>query len=251
MDADGRRRTATRRPAFQIVQSFVCALLGAVCWLPPASADEIRFASRRDWQAWPLPGTVELTPQGGLKPIAARRNINAALNAAGFGGGITAGSGRTIAFFVTRCSFGFNFYEVLGSDGSVAPDGSLIWQKYYSGTASEHVKKVTGAATHEFGLVPTRFIRVLWKSWDASNRWAFRGFAEELQVFGEGFPQNLAFRSHIMDFQSPKILNALSWEADIPPGARLELRSRSGDEVENLRTTTRTASKSPRGNTTS
>ena len=437
-----------------------CVVVCAFFSVPTASADEIRFASRRDWQAWPLPGTVELTPQGALKPIAARRDINAALNAAAFGGGIrragsnlrdaplvmdgdrstgwhphlddpsaswnievdlgrgvsarrvklifdpqgpapalfdlllstgehavdevdnpiagtviyrrrerfkenarheityeldqsfhtpiqyvrldllafepntrllevevealgdnlslgtlerggnlevvldafvtqdliplgnaqvlidgdlstrwfvrrtiqaerdvfshivldlgasyfvdklkivggvvarpgggiTSGSGRTIAFFITRRSFGFNFYEVLGSDGSVAPDGTLIWQKYYSGTASEHVKKVTGTATHEFGLVPTRFIRVLWKSWDASNRWAFRGFAEELQVFGEGFPQNLEFRSHIMDFQSPKSLNALSWEADIPPGTRLELRSRSGNEVKNLLT---------------
>jgi hypothetical protein len=460
MDAVGRRRIAIRRSASQIVQSFVCALLGAICWLPSASADEIRFTSRRDWQAWPLPGTVELTPQGGLKPIAARRDINASLNAEAFGGGIrragsnlrdaplvmdgdlstgwhphlddppeswnievdlgrgvsarrvklsfdpqgpapalfdlllstgehavdevdnpiagtviyrqrerfkentrheityeldqsfhtpiqyvrldllalepdtrllevevealgdnlalgtlerggnlevvldafvtqdliplgnarvlidgdlstrwfvrrtiqaerdvfshiildlgatyfvdklkivggvvarpgggiTAGSGRVIDFFITRRSFGFNFYEVLGSDGSIAPDGTLIWQKYYSGTANEYVKQVTGAATHEFGLVPTRFIRVLWKSWDASNRWAFRGFAEELQVFGAGFPQNLEFRSHIIDFQSPKSLNALSWEADIPPGARLEIRSRSGNEVENLLT---------------
>ncbi|MYI61153.1 MAG: hypothetical protein F4105_05700, partial [Gemmatimonadetes bacterium] len=70
---------------------FVLCLCGVVCAsfsVPSASADEIRFASRRDWQAWPLPGTVELTPQGGLKPIAARRNINAALNAADFGGGI-------------------------------------------------------------------------------------------------------------------------------------------------------------------
>ena len=443
-------------PSAAVLCAVVCAFLS----VPPASADEIRFASRRDWQAWPLPGTVELTPQGALKPIAARRNINAALNASTFGGGIrragsnlrdaplvmdgdlstgwhphlddppeswnievdlgrgvsarhvklifdpqgpapalfdlllstgehavdevdnpiagtvvyrqrerfkentryeityeldqsfhtpiqyvrldllalepntrllevevealgdnlalgtlerggnlevvldafvtqdliplgnarvlidgdlstrwfvrrtiqaerdvfshivldlgatyfvdklkivggvvarpgggiTAGSGRVIAFFVTRRSFGFNFYEVLGSDGSLAPDGTLIWQKYYSGTASEHVKKVTGAATHAFGLVPTRFIRVLWKSWDASNRWVFRGFAEELQVFGEGFPQNLEFRSHIIDFQSPKSLNALSWEADIPPSTRLEIRSRSGNEVENLLT---------------
>ena len=70
-----------------------CVLVCAVLSVPPASADEIRFASRRDWQAWPLPGTVELTSQGGLKPIAARRDINAALNAAAFGGGIrSAGS---------------------------------------------------------------------------------------------------------------------------------------------------------------
>ena len=62
----------------------ICAFLSVL----PASADELRFASRRDWQAWPLPGTVELTPQGALKPIAARRDINAALNAAAFGGGI-------------------------------------------------------------------------------------------------------------------------------------------------------------------
>ena len=437
-----------------------CAVVCAFLSVLPASADELRFASRRDWQAWPLPGTVELTPQGALKPIAARRDINAALNAGAFGGGIrragsnlrdaplvvdgdrstgwsphlddppeswnievnlgrgvsarrvklifdpqgpapalfdlllstgehavdevdnpiagtvvyrqrerfkentrheityeldqsfhtpiqyvrlellalepnirllevevealgdnlalgtlerggnlevvldafvtqdliplgnarvlidgdlstrwfvrrtiqaerdvfshivldlgatyfvdqlkivggvvarpgggiTGGSGRFVDFFVTLRSFGFNFYEVLGSDGSLAPDGTLIWQKYYSGTANEYVKKVTGVATHEFGLVPTRFIRVLWKSWDASNRWAFRGFAEELQVFGEGFPQNLEFRSHIMDFQGPKSFNAVSWEADIPPGTRLELRSRSGNEVENLLT---------------
>ena len=442
------------------VKSRYCVLICTVLSVPAASADEIRFASRRDWQAWSLPGTVELTPQGALKPVAARRDINAALNAAAFGGGIraagsnlraaplvmdgdlstgwsprmddppenwnievdlgrgvsarrvklifdpqgpapalfnlllstgehavdevdnpiagtviyrqrerfkentrheityeldqsfhtpiqyvrldllaldpntrllevevealgdnlalgtlerggnlevvldafvtqdliplgnarvlidgdlstrwfvrrtiqaerdvfshiildlgatyfvdklkivggvvarpgggiTGGSGRFVDFFVTLRSFGFNFYEVLGSDGSVAPDGTLIWQKYYSGTANDYVKKVTGAATHEFGLVPTRFIRVLWKSWDASNRWAFRGFAEELQVFGEGFPQNLEFRSHIMDFQSTKSLNALSWEADVPPGTRLEIRSRSGNEVENLLT---------------
>ena len=442
------------------VKSRYCVLICTVLSVPAASADEIRFASRRDWQAWSLPGTVELTPQGALKPVAARRDINAALNAATFGGGIraagsnlraaplvmdgdlstgwsprmddppenwnievdlgrgvsarrvklifdpegpapalfdlllstgehavdevdnpiagtviyrqrerfkentrheityeldqsfhtpiqyvrldllalepdtrllevevealgdnlalgtlerggnlevvldafvtqdliplgnarvlidgdlstrwfvrrtiqaerdvfshiildlgatyfvdklkivggvvarpgggiTGGSGRFVDFFVTLRSFGFNFYEVLGSNGSVAPDGTLIWQKYYSGTASEHVKKVTGAATHEFGLVPTRFIRVLWKSWDASNRWAFRGFAEELQVFGEGFPQNLEFRSHIMDFQSTKSLNAVSWEADVPQNTRLEIRSRSGNEVENLLT---------------
>ncbi len=149
------------------------------------------------------------------------------------GGGITAGSGQVIDFFISRRSFGFNFYEVLGSDGSTAPDGTLIWQKHYSGTASEYVRQVTGAATHEFGLVPTRFIRVLWKSWDASNRWAFRGFAEELQVFGEGFPQSLEFRSHLLDFQGSKSLNTLSWQADIPPGTRLEIRSRSGNEIKN------------------
>ena len=148
------------------------------------------------------------------------------------GGGFTSGGGQTIDFFVSLRSFGFNFYEVLSSDGSLAPDGTLIWQKHYSGTASDQTKRVTGTASHHFGLVPTRYIRVLWKSWDASNRWAFRGFAEEFQIFGQGFPQNLQFSSHIIDLQSPKSLDALSWNAAIPPGTRLEIRSRTGNQVE-------------------
>ena len=149
------------------------------------------------------------------------------------GGGITAGSGRTIDFFVTLRSFGFNFYEVLTSDGSLAPDGSLIWRKHYSDTASDRTRRITGAATHEFGLVPTRFIRVLWKSWEVNNRRAYRGFAEELQVFGEGFPHELEFSSHIIDLQRPRSLDAVAWRADVPPDTRLEIRSRSGNEVEN------------------
>ena len=148
------------------------------------------------------------------------------------GGGITGGSGRVVDFFVTLRSFGFNFYEVLTSDGSLAPDGTLIWQKHYSGTASDHVKRVTGVATHEFGLVPTRFIRVLWKSWEVSNRRAYRGFAEEIQVFGEGFPHNVEFSSHIIDLQRPRSFDAVAWSADAPPDTRLEIRSRSGNEVE-------------------
>ncbi|MFT5376611.1 MAG: hypothetical protein ACI906_003449 [Candidatus Latescibacterota bacterium] len=148
------------------------------------------------------------------------------------GGGITAGSGQSIDFFVTRRSFGFDFYEVLSSDGSLAPDGSLIWQKHYSGTASQHVKNTLGAATHEFGLTPTRFIKILWRSWEAGGRRAFRGSAEEFQVFGQGFPQNLIFNSHIIDLEEAQNLDAVAWRAQVPPSARLEVRSRSGNEVE-------------------
>ena len=66
--------------------TVICASL--ILHLAPTNADEIRFATRRDWQTWQLPGTVELTSQGALKPIAIRRDINAVLNAQSFGGGI-------------------------------------------------------------------------------------------------------------------------------------------------------------------
>ncbi|MBT7551242.1 MAG: hypothetical protein HN611_21470, partial [Gemmatimonadetes bacterium] len=81
------------------------AITGALfcCILYPhqTEADQIRFASRRDWQAWQLPGTVELSPQGAILPVKAQRDINATLNAQTFGGGIRhAGSNSRDAILV-------------------------------------------------------------------------------------------------------------------------------------------------------
>ena len=74
---------------------------------------------------------------------------------------------------------------------------------------------------------------MLWKSWEAADRRAVRGSAEELQVFGQGFPQSLGFNSHIIDLGESKSLDAVSWAAKVPPGTHLEVRSRSGNAVDN------------------
>lgn len=144
----------------------------------------------------------------------------------GFAGGITT------SYYITRRSFSFNFYEVLTSDGSLAPDGSLVWVKHFSGTSTDYNRQVSGLADHQFELVPTRHVRILWKSWDNANGRSSRASAEELQIFGRGYPQSVAFRSPLIDLGDVKSINAIEWQADVPPGTRVEIRTRAGNELD-------------------
>ena len=54
------------------------------------AGNELRFATAAQWHQWELPlGAVELTRVGSIRPVAVRRNNNAALDAVAFGGGIS------------------------------------------------------------------------------------------------------------------------------------------------------------------
>jgi hypothetical protein len=165
------------------------------------------------------------------------RLIGGVVVRAGSGGGITT------AHYVSRRSFIYKYYEVLTSDGSLAPDGSRVWTKHYADyPAAESF--TMGMADHQFAPLPTRYIRFVWRVWDAACAVAVggtqgrtsqfclvTGATEELQVFGEGYPQSLQFSSPIIDLGADKNLQTVRWQADAPPGTRVELRSRTGDAV--------------------
>jgi len=137
--------------------------------------------------------------------------------------------------------YGFNFYEIMTSDGSLMPDGTPEWQKQFSGWPSE-TRRRQGLADHEFAPTPAQFLRVSWKRWDANcgaetgNRLMSNCFASgattEFQVFGEGYPAQVRLLSPILDLGTPKNIYALRWQADTPPGTRLEIRSRSGHSLD-------------------
>ncbi len=140
-------------------------------------------------------------------------------------------------------SFDFKFYEVLTADGSLAPDGTLVWQKHFSGT-SIPLNHHQGLADHFFALTPTRYVRVAWKYWDAAcavalgggqgattQGCAAGGITEEIQVFGQGYPLEVALTSPLIDLGGSKKVDALSWQADTPVGTEVEIRSRSGDNL--------------------
>ena len=137
--------------------------------------------------------------------------------------------------------FGFNFYEVMTSDGSLAPDGTPAWQKQFSGWPSATNRR-QGLADHEFTETSAQFVRISWKRWDAycgaetgdgpvTSCFA-SGVTTELQVFGEGYPARVRLRSPILDLGAPKNVYALRWGAEEPPGMRVEIRSRSGHSLE-------------------
>ena len=135
--------------------------------------------------------------------------------------------------------FNFRFYELETSDGSLAPNGSLVWQKHFSGIQA-NLPPGRGFVDHIFTPLPARFVQVRWKFWDSNcqtgstdNTGCFSaGNTQEMQVFGEGYPQEVRLRSPILDLGGDKNVHALRWGASGDAGARVELRSRSGNSLE-------------------
>ncbi|HIG57623.1 MAG TPA: hypothetical protein EYQ18_27235 [Candidatus Handelsmanbacteria bacterium] len=152
---------------------------------------------------------------------------------------------RIVGDFLSRPGqFRFNFdrYEVLTSDGSLAPDGTRIWHKQFAGKASQSNRQL-GIANHHFATTKTRYVRVEWVFWDAACAAActgcgivppcqFWGGTRELQVFGAGHPSRVVFSSPLIDLDSDKQVQTLRWGADAPAGSHLEVRSRSGNELQ-------------------
>ena len=129
----------------------------------------------------------------------------------------------------------FGDYKMGTSDGSLAPDGSLDWLQHYAGFQQ------TNPTDHLFASVPTRYLQVRWKFWDGNcpvvgydiyRLCIFWGHTVEFQVFGEGYPHEVRLSSTVLDLGAERNINALHWDAQTPPGARLELRSRSGNALD-------------------
>ena len=168
------------------------------------------------------------------------RIIGGVVVRSGFGGGITT------RHYVSPRRWDFRFYEFMTSDGSLSPDGTRLWTKHFSG-ASPGSQTSKGLVDHHFDLVPTRFVRIFWKYWDTSCFSLQRlgevggtskipgcgagGTTDEIQIFGEGFPSEISFRSPLIDLGAGKNLNSIEWNGDEPPGTRIELRTRTGNEV--------------------
>ncbi len=172
------------------------------------------------------------------------RIIGGVVVRSGFGGGITT------THYISKRRWDFRFYEFMTSDGSIAPDGSRIYTKHFSG-ASPSSETSKGLVDHHFDSLPTRYVRVFWKYWDTSCYSLFNaggdtsgtipgcaagGTTDEIQIFGEGYPQRVEFTSPLIDLSSGRNLNSVEWDGDIPPGTRVEIRTRTGNEVNEVYT---------------
>ena len=152
---------------------------------------------------------------------------------------------RIVGNFLSRPGqFRFNFdrYEVLTSDGSLAPNGTRIWHRQFAGRASTANRQL-GIANHHFAPIRTRYVRIEWVFWDAACAAAcvgcgivppcqFWGGTRELQIFGEGYPQRVMLSSPLIDLGGDKQVHAIRWRADAPAGTRVEVRSRTGNDLQ-------------------
>ena len=89
---------------------------------------------------------------------------------------------------------------------------------------------------------PMRYLRYLFQPrrvrylfWHAHTPQGWGSRWTELMLFSPGHPAEVVMRSDFIDLGKtagdgrPKVISSLSWDADIPPGTRLQVRSRSGN----------------------
>ncbi len=133
----------------------------------------------------------------------------------------------------------FFWYQILASDGSLAPDGSLRWEEVaFLPTAPEN-PVVKRNFDHAFPLRKIRYLQHYYPSTEGGtieragthSNYATFGFVSEYQMYGEGFPAEVNMTSPIVDLRNIRGLTSLEWDADVPADTRIEIRSRTGNAV--------------------
>lgn len=129
-------------------------------------------------------------------------------------------------------------YELRGSDGSLAPDGTLIWDML----STEERLLNSNTRLFEDPFEPRNIRYLEFRNVDVSRRTrAHEGHrypsqVSEMQIYPEGYVPELVMTSGFIDMQQSRSLTIVSWDADVPSGTAVEIRTRTGDELkENTR----------------
>ena len=132
----------------------------------------------------------------------------------------------------------FFWYQILASDGSLAPNGTLRWHQVAFQPTLPHNLVETRNFDHSFPLQKVRYIQHFFASSDDSGErsgthGSFRLFAliSEYQMYGEGYPGEVELESPILDLQRLSNFTSIEWVGRQPAGTRIEIATRTGDDV--------------------
>jgi hypothetical protein len=116
-------------------------------------------------------------------------------------------------------------YQVRVSEGDLDPGGERIWTAFDPRRNPEGHQRLE----EEFPLQEVRYIEV--------RRLGFSGTQEEegnlgeIQAYGEGYVSEVTLTSPFIQLDRPRLFAAVDWEGEAPPGTRIEVRTRSGDQL--------------------
>ena len=117
-------------------------------------------------------------------------------------------------------------YVLRGSDGAKASDGSLLWTTL---AEREQIPSGTGRFEDTFPLQKARFL--LFRNLDPRNSF----FINEIQIYGQGYVPEVVLTSDLIELGGARSLTTIEWEGRTPEGTRTEIRTRTGDELNELK----------------
>ena len=118
-----------------------------------------------------------------------------------------------------------NAYQLRVSNGAVDPNGNTIWEDF----DERHNRDAFLQLEEQFPAREVQLIEL--RRLELSGARAEKGNLSELQAYGEGFVSEVTLNSPLIKLGTSRIFTGVSWQGDEPEGTRLEVRTRSGDDL--------------------
>lgn len=162
---------------------------------------------------------------------------------------------RTSDFLIRTVTYGSVYPQIRThalsvSDGSRTLTGAVDYEElfiYDKDALLASSSEFPGQLTYQFTPRPVRFVAAKWAG-NAGQGYAqvwstsMSGFLVETLIFPVGHVAQVGLESDFINLgqiagdNRAKVIKSLNWEADLPPGARIQARTRSGNALqENFR----------------
>lgn len=116
-------------------------------------------------------------------------------------------------------------YQLRVSDGALNPDGERIWRLFDERLNREGYLQVEES-------FPGREVRYIdLRRLELSAGSGEKGQLSEVQAYGEGYASEVAMVSPLVRLRRSALFTVLAWEGETPRNTRIEVRTRSGDEL--------------------
>lgn len=119
-------------------------------------------------------------------------------------------------------------YQLRVSDGALNPDGERIWRLFDERLNREGFLQVEEA----FPPRPLRYIDL--RRLALPSGLSERGQISEIQAYGEGYVPEVTLISPLIKLDRPGLFTHLSWDAEVPRNTQVEVRTRTGNELERI-----------------
>ena len=116
-------------------------------------------------------------------------------------------------------------YQLRISDGALSPNGERVWTTFGERrnlSGYQHLDET-------FPLQEVQFIEVRHLEYNPDEQ--VEGYLSEIQAYGEGFVSEVEMTSPFIPLDRPRLFSVVEWEGEQPPGTRIEVRTRSGEEI--------------------
>ena len=148
------------------------------------------------------------------------------------------GKRMSLNFRAGEHAWTFGGFAIDFSDGTREIDGSLKWERMVENDGLPQPTATSGLIhLYDFNFEPVkaRFFRLQYrragKNEYPANVVAYVG---DMQLIGQGYQPQVELTSDLIQLGGSRNLTTIEWEADAPPGTRVQLQTRTGNTLDTL-----------------